>query len=308
MLAAELLALVAVAHGEEPGVEAAPAPWWERHAEGWFWYRDPPPPAPKPRPKPPPPERPAGGGAAPAPAPAGPPPLSAAWLKVHLPRYLNRALDEPTPENVRLYLYLQRVALNKAARFADAAQLVVLGDPALDEYAAYPTGTSLGQALMQEAARRREALLRDLARRAGLFFVYQGRCPACALQLQVLDTLARLHGFTVLPVSLDGSPPPGQPGRAFRRDRGQAARWGIRTGPAVVLARPPREAVVVARGLLPVQDLADRVLAVAAARGWVDRAAYEAARPAWRVPPPDEDLPEALRERLAQLEQMEIRP
>ena len=33
---------------------------------------------------------------------SGPPPFSAAWLKVMLPRYLNRALDDPTPTMCRL--------------------------------------------------------------------------------------------------------------------------------------------------------------------------------------------------------------
>ena len=48
---------------------------------------------------------------------AEPQPLSSAWLKQNLEHYLNQAIDDPSPENVAAFYYLQRVMMDKAERF-----------------------------------------------------------------------------------------------------------------------------------------------------------------------------------------------
>jgi conjugal transfer pilus assembly protein TraF len=55
-------------------------------------------------------------------AASGPAPLSAAWLRANLERFRDQAIDDPSPRNVALYLYLQRLVLDKAERFAEAGQ------------------------------------------------------------------------------------------------------------------------------------------------------------------------------------------
>jgi hypothetical protein len=106
------------------------AGFYFREQEGWFWYEREPEPSPEPQPAPPPPQP-----APPEPAPRsattpeGPKPLSAQWLREHLGEYRDAAIDDPTPQNVALYLYLQRVALDKSSRFAAASQRAVQLDP-----------------------------------------------------------------------------------------------------------------------------------------------------------------------------------
>jgi hypothetical protein len=58
-----------------------------------------------------------------------PAPLSAAWLRANLERFRDQAIDDPSPRNVALYLYLQRLVLDKAERFAEATQRAVWADP-----------------------------------------------------------------------------------------------------------------------------------------------------------------------------------
>ena len=108
------------------------AGFYFREEEGWFWYEREPDPAPAP--KLPLPEQP------PVPAepqvsetaPEGQKPLSAQWIREHIGAYRDAAIDDPTPQNVALYLYLQRVALDKSSRFAAATQRAVQLDPFLD--------------------------------------------------------------------------------------------------------------------------------------------------------------------------------
>ena len=132
-----------------------PAGFYLRGAEGWFWYQIEPGPKAEPERPPPPPEpvletraEPATPAEPPSPAPA---PLSAAWLRSRLADFRDAAIDEPTPENVALYLYLQRVAMDKASRFADATRRAVLLDPMLDELTRRPTATFAANLVNRQA-------------------------------------------------------------------------------------------------------------------------------------------------------------
>ncbi|MCU0833530.1 MAG: conjugal transfer protein TraF, partial [Chromatiaceae bacterium] len=121
-------------------LDAAAAGFYFRAEEGWFWYERAPEPAVTPEPAPTP-EPPPLAEAAPATAPQGPRPLTAQWLRERLGAYRDAAIDDPSPENVALYLYLQRVALDKSSRFAAATQRAVQLDPMLDEITQRPTAT-----------------------------------------------------------------------------------------------------------------------------------------------------------------------
>jgi conjugal transfer pilus assembly protein TraF len=91
-------------------------PFFQGKEEGWFWYKDP-----KERPVQLPPK-------SMLPLPAKPKetePLSVEWLKKQMPVLLDRAIDNPTRENVEAYLYAQRLAMDKSQRFAEMSQRVV---------------------------------------------------------------------------------------------------------------------------------------------------------------------------------------
>ncbi len=127
--------------------------FYDRKAEGWFWYKEEIPeeePEPE-KPEPqvvaaPPPQQPEP--TAPAPAvPQGPAVFSAAWFRENLPKYKDEAWNNPTIENVRTYMYLQRYAMDRSEQFADATELAVVGDPFLDEESRRPSATFASQKL-----------------------------------------------------------------------------------------------------------------------------------------------------------------
>lgn len=177
-------------------VVAAPSThdtFYDQHERGWFWYEPLPekikPEKKKKKPKP------NIVQVQPAPKPKQlnkkqePKPLSAAWLAVNLPKYRRRALDKPTDTNVRAYMYLQRVSIDKADKFAKVSQRVVRGNRVLDEYAQYPQGTSFVQAMQQDATNFRDRILRDMAKDTGLIFFFESKCPYCRLEVKVLKTM-----------------------------------------------------------------------------------------------------------------------
>jgi conjugal transfer pilus assembly protein TraF len=259
---------------------AAEAPlaarFFGRGADGWFWYETLPPPPPPEAAEPAEPPPPA---VAAAPVlPAGPPPLTAAWFRQELERYRDAAIDQPTPLNVRAYLYLQKVMLDKADAFAQASRQAAAGDPYLDAVTERPLSPFAANATSAEATARRAVVLRELAGVSGLLLFVDGQCGVCVRQAQVLLAAQRQYGLALLTVSLDGAAPPGLE-LPLRPDTGQAARLGVVGTPALFLMRPPDAILPLAQGALDLDTLAERIVAQAHQAGWVDAATYAATRP-----------------------------
>jgi conjugal transfer pilus assembly protein TraF len=260
----------------QPTGTAAQLPFYARSAEGWFWYAEEPLAAEEPDQAPePPPDITAPPPAAVEPespisnAPDGPPPLSAAWLRVNLERYRDAAIDAPSPRNVALYLYLQRLAMDKAERFAEATQRVVWSDPMLDETTRRPLATFAANLVNREAAANREAALTEAAKVAGLWFLFRSDCPYCEAQAPLLKALTARYGFDVQAVSLDGRPLPGGFYPEYRTDRGQAKALGVVSTPAMFLARPPNGLVPLSQGVLSQAELEQRIVHAATEAGWL---------------------------------------
>ena len=271
--------LVALTAGPTAGPTlAAPAGgFYARDAEGWFWYREPPVPAPiteqppksiEERPSEPVAESPP----APDPIPA-PATLSAQWFREHLDTYRDRAIDDPSPENVAVYLHLQRIAMDKSTRFARVSERVVQGDPVLDEITRRPTANFGANLADKQASAAGDALLERLAGETALWFFFRSDCPYCDAQAPLLEALAQRYGFAVLAVSLDGAGLADGTFPAFDIDRGQAEALGVISTPAMFLARPDQGAVApIAQGLLSLAQLRDRIVLAAVQAGWVTEA------------------------------------
>jgi len=258
------------------------APYFIDKERGWFWYERQPDPVtedaePPPQAKP----TPDTGKEAPT-KPPEPKPLSAEWFRKNMERFRDKAVDDPTRENVQAYFYLQRVMLDKASRFADMAQTVSMSEPLLDENARRPIASFGGQARDDMAATAREGAAKKLARTAGLWFVFESTCQFCEKQAGVLKGLENAYGFKVLAISLDGVPLPGNPFPGFIPDRGQAKQLGVETTPALFLVRPGQAGGVlpIAQGLVAGDEIVRRAVTLGHGKGWLSDAEYEDTRAA----------------------------
>nr|WP_245535884.1 conjugal transfer protein TraF [Thiorhodococcus drewsii] len=265
-------------------VAAELARFYERQAEGWFWYQTEPsvppptPTEPEPESKKEPPPTPSSETPAGKIASSGSAPLSAAWLRAHLEDYRLQAIDDPSPTRVALYLYLQKLALDKASRFTESFQRVVQADPYLDETTRRPVG-NYANLLNRVAGEQRDQVLQTLAKEAGIWLFYRSDCPYCAAQAPVLRLLAQRQGFAIQAIALDGRPLPGGAFPDFRPDAGQAQRLRVVSTPALFLVRPPDGIVPLAQGLLSLTDLEQRILLAAHEAGWIDADSYDRTRP-----------------------------
>ncbi len=227
--------------------------WFQRHAEGWFWYIDPPV------------EEETGEAADEVPAPAAPTPLDPkAELKAFQEKLENAqalAVMQPTRENVTAYLYLQKEAMDRSQAFAERWQRVVWTTPALDHTLVRPTSPKAVIAYYDTRNEERKVKLQQLAQSHGLFYFFRESCPYCERFSPILKSFAKRHGFHVTAITLDGEASPGFP--QPRRDNGTARRLGVRTVPALYLVQPRTRTVQpVSFGLLGPSELEQRLLAL----------------------------------------------
>ena len=263
----------------------------DRDSEGWWFYEDPiseekpikdePPKKEKPKQVETvelPPEKPEVPKT--APPPAGPAPMSAEWFRENLQKYKDKAWDNPTPENVTTYYYLQSYMLDKSSMFADMAEQVVVTNPALDESTRRPLATFGSQAVDRQAKENKDTVLKNIASKYGLWFFYDSSTVYTTKQSNVLKMLEREHGYTIFPISLDGTPPPEGTFSSFNVDQGHAAKLGILTTPAVYMVDPETgKFALVGQGVMSRPDLHRRLLIVAQQNGFITEEQFKSAKP-----------------------------
>ena len=261
---------------DEPGVS-----YFTDKQRGWFWYEVQPEPVLKRKPepqahKPLTPIVPTIVENSPKPITlAEPEPLTSAWLRKNMETYLNKAIDEPSHENVAAFYYLQRVMMDKAERFTNAASYVVMSDPQLDETVRRPVATYAANEANHQASMMAGRALKDIAGVAGILFFFRSDCPYCHVQAPILSMLEKTYGFKIYPVSLDGLPMPTGLYGNFRLDKGQAALLGVEQTPALFLMKPPKQIVPLAQGALSLEELTSRILLAAKEAGWLDDSQYQ---------------------------------
>ena len=207
-----------------------------------------------------------------------PSPLSAEWFRKNLERYRDKAIDEPSPENVAAYFYLQHVMMDKAQRFTDVARRVVMSDPLLDENQRRPIATFAANEANYQAGIASEQALAMVAKQAGLLFFFRSDCRYCHIQAPLLTLLEKRFGFKVYAVSLDGQAMPNGLYPNFRVDQGQGHLLGVVSTPALFLMKPPDGIVQLAQGAISLDDLSGRILLAAKDNGWIDKGVYDATR------------------------------
>ena len=258
-----LLLLATVnAHGSEK-------PFYSDKARGWFWREIIPTSPPELKKTTPEPIKSPSDSKPSAESNTPPAPLSTAWFRSELPNYRDRAIDDPTPQNIHHYFALQRILMDKAHRFTEAAHEVVLSDPTLDENRRRPITTFGAHEANRIAREATEEALQIIALRCGILFAFRSDCRYCDLEAPLIRGLEIRHQIKVIPLSFDGKPLPLGHYPSFRSDHGEAESLGIRTTPAVFLLEPPHRIVPIAEGLVALEELTQRILTMAHRDGYL---------------------------------------
>lgn len=212
--------------------------------------------------------------AAPAPQPTpppsaqvslGPPPLSAEWIKSNITKYLDTAVDDPTPQNVTAFLSLQKVMFDRAQNFAEEASYVSQFTPSLNAATYVPIENSGNNDAMAAVDSAKGAIVSSLAQKVGLWFFFKSDCLFCEKQIPEFVSFTTYHHIAAVYVSMDGKSIPGIPaGADVRQNAGQAQELGLVETPSIIMVWPPNNYAVISQGLTSEQGI-ETVMAEAAA-------------------------------------------
>lgn len=238
--------------------------YYADRARGWFWREEPPEPIElEPEPIMPPEPQ----------SSSAPPPesFSVEWFRKNLDSIRNRAIDNPSKENVLALLSAERVMRDKATKYATVTQQVLRDSPWIDENVRRPVSQA-GENMVENIAKasiEKHAPL--LAKQAAIWFFYRADCPYCKEQIMPLKYLSEKYGFRIMPIAIDGQPLPGNPFNNWRPDSGQAQKLNVTMTPTLYLVRPPGDYAALAYGLTPAEEVVTRAVDIASSQGWLPK-------------------------------------
>jgi conjugal transfer pilus assembly protein TraF len=250
--------------------------FYGQNSEGWFFYKDPrqsKPVVPEPeKPVVPPPAPVAAPVAAPS-EPKKPEPFSVPWIRQKVEILRDNAIANPTPENARAYMYMQRLLLDMSENFATAGAKAAESDPYLNESVRFPTATAARRAALWQVEKARDAIIKDLSKKTALWFFFDSSCVHCHAQYPVMKIMASEMGFAVRNISEDGKALAGMGQKDFVVDNGRATfkNLSLKLTPAVVLVSPPNNYMVVAHGAMAADELKSKIVQAAIDRDLVPK-------------------------------------
>lgn len=161
------------------------------------------------------------------------------WLQENYKLLEERAIDDPTEENVAAYLYVRRIAMDKSQRFSEKVGEVTNADPLLNENNRIPYASVGAQAVRSASRAAQERAARELAATGGLVVFVDGTCRFCSMQMPIVNALRGQYGMEALVVSLDGKRPRGYEGPLVK-DNGLYRKLDLKLTPSVVYVHRPR--------------------------------------------------------------------
>lgn len=201
-------------------------------------------------------------------------------LQAEVKKRLDRAVMKPTEENMKAYLEANAFLMIKAGRFAESWQSALLQAPQFDWTAQHPTVNFASTELSRLSARKVQEQAAKLSSDWGFIF-FGDESDLTRMMLPLVESFAERNGFDTVYVSMTDQNPL-MP--KARRDRGQASvmAGGIRLFPALVLVRrgdkDPRQARLVATGVVDVAEISRRVVRLASQAEAIDMARIHSAQ------------------------------
>ncbi len=226
-------------------VFAFEAGYFNEHAKGWHWYDDP-----------------KQNQSEEEDEVKNDPVRQMSAVRATVDRALNEAILNPTQETVSNYISLQNQVNHQSEKFEKYWKAVLLAEPKLDYSLKHPTNNIAKQVESNQESLNENAVIRELAKKSGLFFFYRSSCPYCVRFAPIVKDFAETYGITVIPITTDGISLPEFPNSY--PNHGQAEKFNVTVEPALFAVNPyTQKAFPIAYGLTSEADLKKRVLDIA---------------------------------------------
>jgi conjugal transfer pilus assembly protein TraF len=218
--------------------------FFQRRAEGWHWYQDPPCDEKAEKKD--------------KPSYSLSPTQQIDAQRKALETKLHSAIVTPTRENLIAYITAQKALMDQSQKFAEMWKQVVLTTPSLDETLQHPVDQNARHLYYTAHHQRVEKQIKKLALEYGLFFFFRKNCAYCHHFSPIVKRFAQKYGWSVLPISLDSGTLPEFP--HAKQNNGIAERLQITHVPALIALHPKTgQLVPLAYGLVSESEIEQRV-------------------------------------------------
>lgn len=219
--------------------------FFQRKAEGWHWYQDPPC-KDKVEEKTSPPH-----------TMLSPTQQVEAQRKA-LETKLHTAIVEPTRDNLIAYITAQKALMDQSQKFSEMWKQVVMTTPSLDETLIHPVDQNARHIYYTREQEKIKQHIMRLAAEYGLFFFFRKNCAYCHQFAPIVKRFSQKYGWSVLGISLDGGTLSEFPNA--KQNNGIAERLNITHVPALIALHPKTgQLIPLAYGLVSESEIEQRV-------------------------------------------------
>ena len=179
-------------------------------------------------------------------------------FKAEVERLKQVAVMEPTYENVKSYMTIQKELMDKGSAFAAKWMEVVFTTPKLDYSIEHPTSQAGRHVYLDQKQQQMDQEVYRLAQTHGLFFFVSSSCAYCKKFAPIVKAFAQKYGWEVMAVSTDGSTIPEFPNAVV--DNGVASKLGVEFVPTLLAVNPQTEEVIpLSNGMSSQEQILDRI-------------------------------------------------
>src|SRR3990167_1399042 len=150
--------------------------------------------------------------------------------------YKDRALLNPTVENIKNYLVMQNMIMQQSTLFSQNWQKTMLLYPEFNYGISHPTDSAISELSQSNLHDNEIKVVKSMTQHMGLLFFYNGNNPLSSEMMKTVSTFSHQYGFSSIAVSVDGKVI--QSDMPFKINHGQAESLGIKALPALVLVDP----------------------------------------------------------------------
>ncbi len=202
------------------------ADFYTKHAEGWFWYQNPPIIDEDTKPK----KQEATPTAPESPSQKAQRHMAAFKKKLDDAKVM--ALIDPTPHNVETYMRVQKEMVDRSEHFSKTWQQMVLTHSDLNPEVKNPTAQYARHVQNDMATAEKTETITRLSKTYGLIYFFKSNCPYCTNFAPIVQMFADKYNWSVLAISLDGSA--SEVFKESRPDNGIAQALDIKSVPALI--------------------------------------------------------------------------
>jgi len=187
------------------------------------------------------------------------PPETMAQAQKAIKQLKERAIMNPTEQNLAQYIQLQNWMMERSQLFAAAWQNTLRLHPELDFSIDHPTNAQALIVKKEVTRTQHTANLKRLGEDWGLFFIFRSDCPYCHKEAPMLKQFSAQYGMSIVPISQDGKGiVPYFPNPEIDK---VSKKFGVQTVPALFLVHPKSHSVIpIAFGLISEDALINRII------------------------------------------------